>query len=445
MTAAARVLAEIDRRQDELVDLAATLVGFDTTVRGEADEPARDEADLQAYLADRLRAAGASVDLWTPAPGDLPRSAQTPEGLGFEGRPQLIARFAGTGGGRSLVFNGHVDVVSAEPRKDWSSDPFRADLRDGRLYGRGACDMKGGVAAMVLAAEVIAGLGLRLPGDLLVSTATDEEWNGAGTLAAVAYGLRADAGIVPEPTDLGVVSANRGILGGAVTVAGRPGHAEYPPGDWRQGGAVNAIEKMMPVLTALQRLREDWARRPELTHPLLPVPSIVPTMIKGGEWWVSYPASCEVSLDVTFLPVQADGEGYASRVRAEIEAAVLAAVAADPWLAAHPPRFAWETELSPAEVPADHRLVHTLQSAAARLGRPAAVTGDASWSDAGTLTRLGGTPSVCLGPTATRPDGSALLHTVDEYVEVADLLATAKVLALSALDLTAAPAAARAA
>ncbi|MGW1549553.1 ArgE/DapE family deacylase [Streptomyces sp. NPDC002346] len=434
---AAGLLAEIDRRADDLIGLTCDLVRFDTTVRGDASESARDEADLQEYLAGRLRRAGATVDVFTPKPGDLPDSPQTPPGLGFDGRPQLIARFPGTGGGRSLLFNGHIDVVSAEPRSEWTSDPFRAEVRDGRLYGRGTCDMKGGIAAAVIAAETLAALGIRLPGDLLINTATDEEWNGAGTLASVGYGVRADAAVVPEPTDLDVVTAQRGILGGRVTVAGRPGHAEHPPGDWRSGGAVNAIEKTLPVLAALGRLRERWADDPAHRHPLLPPPSIVPTTIKGGEWWVTYPASCEVALDITYLPVQADGGGWASRVRHDIERAVRDACAGDGWLTAHPPRFTWDTELPPAEVPAGHPLVHALASSATALGRTPRVLGEPSWTDAATLTRLGNTPAVCLGPTATRPDGSPTLHTIDEYIEVADLIDTAKALALAALSMTA--------
>ena len=111
-----------------------------------------------------------------------------------------MARFAGRGGGRSLLFNGHIDVVSAEPLDRWTSDPFRAEVRDGRLYGRGACDMKGGVGCMVLAAEVLSQLGVPLRGDLLVATNTDEESSGAGGMALVHHGVAADGAIVTEPT-----------------------------------------------------------------------------------------------------------------------------------------------------------------------------------------------------------------------------------------------------
>ena len=147
-----RVCDAIAGRLDDLVELASALIGFDTTARRPGD-PAREESALQQHLADRLANAGADVDLFEP---DADRMAGKPlvtPGLEFGGRPQLIATRRGRGAGRSLVLNGHIDVVSAEPRGEWTADPFTAEVRDGRLYGRGACDMKGGIASMVLAVE----------------------------------------------------------------------------------------------------------------------------------------------------------------------------------------------------------------------------------------------------------------------------------------------------
>src|SRR4051794_11623776 len=136
-----RVVEEIERRRTDLVDLLATLVAFDTRAPGPELAP-RDEAALQEHLAGRLRAAGLDVDVWEPDAAALPAERYGfPAGYHFRGRPQLVARRAGTGGGRSLLLNGHVDVVTPEPLEQWSSDPFRADIRDGRLHGRGACDM----------------------------------------------------------------------------------------------------------------------------------------------------------------------------------------------------------------------------------------------------------------------------------------------------------------
>ena len=163
--------------RDELVGLVVDLVGFDTTAR-EPTDPPRQEADLQSYLADRLSAAGASIDLWEPEAGSLRSPRQVPPGLSFAGRPQLAATFSGEGGGRSLLMNGHIDAVTPDPIDAWTSDPWNAAERDGKLYGVGASDMKSGVACMAYAAEVLARLGVRLQGDLTVHTNTDEESSG---------------------------------------------------------------------------------------------------------------------------------------------------------------------------------------------------------------------------------------------------------------------------
>ena len=158
------VVDEIDRRGEELVELASALIRFDTEAR-EPEHPPREEAAFQEYLAGRLAALGAQIDLWEPAREDVHGSRLVPAGgLGFAGRPQLAARFPGAGGGRSLLLNGHIDVVSSAPRDAWTSDPNEPEVRHGKLYGRGSCDMKGGIAAMTFAAEVIAALGVRVSG-----------------------------------------------------------------------------------------------------------------------------------------------------------------------------------------------------------------------------------------------------------------------------------------
>ena len=277
-----RILEDVAAREDDLVELTRKLVSFDTTTRAHDAEPAREEEALQRFLAARLRELGAETDLWTPDPGDLPQAPQLPQGATFEGRPQLLARFPGTGGGKSLVMNGHIDVVSAEPKNQWAADPFKAFVDGRRLVGRGTCDMKGGIAAMVVAMQVLKEAGIPLAGDVLINTVTDEEMNGAGTVASLARGLRADYGIVPEPSDLRICTANRGILAGRITFAGRPGHADIPQPHWKDGGAVNAIEEALPALFALQQLRQRWARETFPGGSTLPAGNIVPTTIKIG-------------------------------------------------------------------------------------------------------------------------------------------------------------------
>ncbi len=422
-----RVLDAVRAAEGELVELTSALVALDTTARAAPDAPARQEAALQELLAARLAAAGAVVDVWEPRPEDVGGTRQV-EPLGFAGRPQLAATFPGTGGGRSLLLNGHIDVVTPEPVDRWTTPPFTPRVRDGRLYGRGACDMKGGVACLVLAAEILARLGLRLAGDLVVNTVTDEESSGAGGIAAVRHGVRADAGIVPEPTGFAVWVACRGSLTPTITVDGRPGHAELAQPHWSAGGAVNAIEKMGVVLDAVTRLREEWRLRPDKQHPHLAPGTVVPVLVSGGEWFVSYPASCRLTCEVMYLPGEADGDGWGRRVEREFGDWLERAAQGDPWLREHPPAVSWAYDIPPAEVPADHPLVGVVQAASADVGEPATIGGLDSWFDAATFTRLGGTPCIGYGPRAI-----ARAHTIDEFVPVEDLVRCCQALALAAL------------
>ncbi len=419
-----RIFNAVAEGRDELVDLTTRLIAFDTTARTPG-EPAREEADLQRYLAKRMTAAGAAIDLWEPTADDVAGSRQIPEPIEFVDRPQLAARFRGSGGGPSLLLNGHIDVVPCEPRDRWTSDPLRAEVRGGDLYGRGACDMKGGVAAMVFAAEVLARLGVRLRGDVIVNTVTDEESSGAGGLAAVQHGVRADAGIVTEPTAFELWTCCRGSLSPSITVAGRPGHAEMAQPHWREGGAVNAIEV---VLEAVRTLREIWRTSPEQQHPHLSPGDIVPVLVRGGEWAVTYPASATLDCELMYLPGRADADGWGTAVEAEVDEWIRRHCSGDEWLAEHPPRVAWSLDIPPYQVDPAHPIVDVMLESSRRVGEPSRLSGLDSWFDAASYSRFGKTPCVGWGPRSI-----AWAHTIDEYVPVDDLVRCAQGLALAAI------------
>lgn len=420
-----RVCSAIADREPHLVELLRALIRLDTTTHAHGS-PARDEAELQTLLAERLGAAGAEIRLWEPETASIAGHPMVPDGFTFAGRPQLAARFPGTGAGRTLLLNGHIDVVGVEPLDGWSHDPFAAVIADGIVHGRGACDMKGGVASMVVAAETLARLGVPLAGDLIVNTVSEEESTGAGGLA-MARTLEADAAIVPEPSGLDVWVACRGSLLPTITVEGRAGHAGIPQRPPEEGGAVNAIEKMSIVLDAVRMLRDEWSRRP--SHPYLSPGDCVPTIVAGGEWVVSYPASCRLDCHIEYLPDQADEHGWGSRVEQEFCDWILRATAADPWLAAHPPRIDWLIGgVPPAEVPTDHPIVTSALASARAVGRPSKLGGLENWHDGATLTVEAGIPSICLGPGDIN-----LAHTSSESVPVADLVACAQALAVTAM------------
>jgi acetylornithine deacetylase len=408
----------VEEGRDELVALARELVALDTTAREVGDRP-HDEERLQRLLAGRLEKIGAEIDLWEPEPTGT-GNRHVPDGLTFEGRPQLAARLEGRGGGRSLLLNGHIDAVPAGAPELWTSGPFAAEVRDGRLYGRGAADMKAGIAGMLFALETLRRLDVRLAGDAVFSTVTDEESSGAGGWAAVRRGVSADAGICAEPTDFDVWVACRGSLTPRITARGRAGHAELRQPHWRAGGAVNAIDKMRIVLDAVDRLREDWRERPDMRHPYLSPGDIVPTVISGGDWEVTYPASCTLVCEVIYPPSQVGEDGTARGLEAEIKQTIDAAAAADPWLREHPLEWFWDCDIVPAEVDPAHPIVETSLAAGAAVSRAGRVSGFDSWHDGATFTRFGATPTVCFGPGIT-----AAAHTVDESIVVDDLVAFA--------------------
>jgi acetylornithine deacetylase len=416
-----QVCEHIAQREGELVALLQALIGFDTVAASGSELPA-----LQQHLAGRLERAAAHVTVEEPDPAVVAGHPFAPEGFTFAGQPQLVARFRGAGGGRTLLLNGHVDVVSVEPRDAWSTDPFGGEVRDGAVYGRGSCDMKGGVAAMVFAAEALAELGVRLRGDLLVNTVTEEETTGAGGLAS-ARTLQADAAIVPEPSGLGVWIACRGSLLAAIEVEGRAGHAGLARRHHSEGGAVNAVEKAAYVLEAIRRLNDEWALRPR--HPLLSPAECVTTAIHGGEWMVSHPARCRIDCHFEYLPGQADANGWGSLVEREFEAWIADAAAADPWLREHPPRVEWLLgAVPPAEVAAHEPIVETLLGAQRDLGRAARVGGLDNWHDGATLITEGGIPAVNYGPGDVY-----LAHAADERVPIAELVACAQGIAVAAM------------
>lgn len=425
-----RLLAAIADRRDEFERLACELVAFDTTARMPGDPPRR-EADLQELLGERLRRAGAAVEVWEPEPRAIAPWARQigVEELSFEGRPQLVARWPGQGGGRSLILNGHIDAVAPEPLDRWSVPPFAGEVVDGRLIGRGAVDMKGGIAAMVIAAEtVIAELGA-LGGELIVNTVTDEESSGAGALACIAAGLSADAVVVPEPTGFEVWVACRGSLTPTFRVRGRAGHAELPQPPWQDGGAVNAIEKLRVVLDAVEALRDSWHEREDQRHPFLAPGTIVPVLVDGGEWFVTYPAEARLTCELMYLPGSADEHGEGRLVERELVEWIERAVqeSGDEWLIENPPEIEWSSDIPPAEIDPDHPLATTMSGAAADAGLATRLAGFDSWHDGASFVRTKGIPAVAFGPPET-----ASAHTFDESVLVDDLVRCAEALALAA-------------
>lgn len=359
---------------ETLTDLLAALVRLDSTnpslVPGGAGE-----THIAQFVVAWLASRGIPAELIEAAPG----------------RPSVVARVRGTGGGRSLLLCAHLDTVGTEGM----DAPFEPAVRDGRLYGRGAYDMKAGLTAILLALEDASRSALR--GDVVLTAVADEEHASLGMQAVLEH-VTADAAIVTEPTELGVSVAHKGFTWHEITTHGRAAHGSRPD------LGVDAIAHMGRVLGELEALGRELATRD--AHPLLGHGSLHASLISGGQELSSYPERCTLLVERRTLP----GETPAQTAQ-EIEAR-LARLGADP-------QFRTEHRLTLARDPfgiaVDAPIVQALGRAAAGvLGAPPAVIGQSFWMDSAFLAAAG-IPTVVFGPRG----GGA--HATEEWVELASV------------------------
>lgn len=419
--------AYLESTRAELVTLVQTLVRLDTTsvdLSPGSERTSNAEGEVQAVVADQLAEAGCEIVQWEPDPRELADHPMMPPWHHWRGRPITIGILRGSGHGRSLLINGHVDVVSAGDYGTWTAHPFAAEVREGRVIGRGACDMKGGLASALFALKALRACNVHLEGDVIFEAVTDEETYGIGTIAAIQRGYRADAGIVPEPTKLDLWIATRGILHGKCTVTGRSAHAEMNQPSWQDGGGVNAIVKTARIIGALEELARVWETRPDKRHPMLGTPEIHPTLIRGGRFISNVPEQCELSINSTYLPSDADQGGFGSEPRAEIEEAVSRLATDDGWLAEHSPTWTWLTDYPPAEIDADADVLGIVRRVASGLQLDVALRGIDTAYDGALLTRFAKTPSPAWGPGELR-----FAHAPDESIGIEELVLAARLYA----------------
>ena len=402
----------VTAHQEELFSLTEALVAFETPC-----PPGRNTEAIQRFLSEILRAWGAEVRPFPLYPGDN----------------QVVARFAGRGGGgRSLLINGHVDVASTASGEPWSHPPFVPVRRGGRIYGRGATDMKGGIAAALSALRAVLETRGRPRGDILVHLVTGEEMGEGGTLLALEHTPPVDLALVPEPTAGEISIGQGGVITGWITI--QNAHTYHDAVRRRMihaGGGVDgasAIEKMVVVLQALRELERYWGVMK--SHPGFPpgTSTINPAVIEGGRHPAFVADRCALWVTVHFYPRET-----AEMVTAEIERTVRAAADADPWLRRHPPVFRWggrsmieeRGETFPAfETDPAHPGVVLLARAHGEVhGAPPPTRMSPSVCDAGWLAERG-IPVVVYGP-----GGWEQAHAIDEAVATEDLLACARVYA----------------
>jgi acetylornithine deacetylase len=410
----AEVLNRIDR-DAMLADLSA-LISIES-LGGQ-------ESAAQEWMSRRMRQMAVDVDTWNIDVAALRTheafSMEVPRdtGLGVVGT-------LGDGAGPTLVLNGHVDVVPVGDITQWTAPPFTATLRDGRVLGRGACDMKGGLAAALAAMRALIDAGVRLPGRVALHSVIAEEDGGAGTLATLLRGHGGDGALSMEPTELMLAPAHAGALSFRIRVPGLSAH-----GCVREEG-VSALETFRPVHDALLAVEADRNRR--LRQPLferyrLPYALSI-GKVSAGDWPSSVPdlLLCEGRYGI------APGEDAAS-AKQEFEDAVAYAAQRDAYLQEHAPSVEWwGGQFMPAITASNATIVTTTQRAIeAVTGEPPRVEGMTYGADMRLLVNQGGIPTVLFGPGNVRR-----AHRPDEFVPVEDLITVARVIAILALRFTA--------
>jgi acetylornithine deacetylase/succinyl-diaminopimelate desuccinylase family protein len=422
----AALCSAVDQLADELtgaVSSAIRIPSVTPTYPGvEYSEHVGKEGAVSRLVGDLLGAAGCDVDLFAVK----------------EGRENCVGVLRGAGDGRSLILNGHVDVVPGGPAADWGDgDPYSGRIADGHVWGRGACDMKGGLLASVYAVIALQRAGVRLAGDLIVEAVVGEEAmeHQFGTSACVERGYRADAAIVAEPSAppvrLGVVPVTPGVLRFVVTIIGKRTHPAMRGSTIHPGGGgweigVNAVDKAFHVYQALRLREEEWGltRR----HPLFAPGQFVihPGVVVASPRGQLDPFFIADHATLDYIVIYHPDE-EAEVVRAEIGDVVATAARLDGWLRTHPPTIEWKHHWPPSRVDPAHPIVTaTCRAHEAVTGHEAAVFGWSAVHD-GTFLNQAGIPAIACGPGDIR-----LAHAVDEHVPMNDLIEACKTYAVLA-------------
>jgi acetylornithine deacetylase len=410
-------LSELEQQAVEAVDAEWTAGVARQLVR--VPSVTGDEGAVQDLVASRLADAGCVVERLEIDPADARRDPDWPGDEMPRDRLPIVLGRLGPTGGRRIVLVGHVDVVPVGDPATWSHDPWAGEVVGDRLYGRGAVDMKGGVASILgaVAALTASGLAEGLGGEILVASVPSEEDGGQGMLAAIRAGVTGDMAVITEPTGLDVVIAHAGAITFKLTVPGRAAHASVR----REG--VSALDNLQTLVRALEA--DETARNVTETDPLmtahgLPYATII-GKVSGGDWASTVIDRIEaegrygVKLGQTWRDAERD-----------LQRAIDDANESDPFLRDHPATVELTGgKFSSSRVPADHPLPVGLAGVVSALtGREPQMTGEPYGADMRLLVNEGNTPTVIFGPGDKR-----VAHSADEWVSLAEVADCARVLA----------------
>ena len=423
-----KVLNQIDSMKNEIIDLTSKVVKIQSVnpqyVGVDVDKVTGGETENNEVLKPVVEGFNCKAEFITI---DKKRS-------------NLAAILKGSGGGKSLILNGHIDTVPFGDPKLWSgNDPISGKVVNNKLYGRGSTDMKGGIVSMIKALEAITKSGIKLKGDVIIQSVVGEETmsHDIGTSAVTNAGYKADAAIVTEPTDpptkLSVSPITIGVLWFGIEIEGKPTHCTVRDELIRAGGGgdeigVNAIEKGIKIVGALQELEQEWGITKQ--HPLFKPGhfTIHPGVFHGAPKGLEVPFVISDLCTIEYA-VMCHPNEKVEDIKNEIETCIIRRAKSDSWLSKNMPKIEWKMHWPPAEIPQNHPIVKTLcHSHENTTGMKAQIHGFPAVCDAAWLNKLN-IPSVVYGP------GNLMLaHGIDEYVETNDLILSSKAISSTILN-----------
>lgn len=378
------------------------------------------ESSAQAVVIEKCRELGLRLDIWEIGDEALRNHSKfCSDRSNFVGNPNVVGVLPGSGGGRSIILNSHIDVVPEGDIEKWEDDPFSGVIKNGKLFGRGSTDMKGGSAALLLAIEAIRATDIKLKGDVIFESVIEEESGGAGTLACLLRGYTADAAIIPEPTNMKFFPKQQGSMWFRITVHGKSAH-----GGTRYEG-MSAIDKAYQVIQKIHELEK--VRNERINDPLyekikIPIPINI-GKITSGTWPSSVPdlAIIEGRMGVSPNETMEGAEKEMKEVLDELKTI-------DPWFKLYPPTIEWfGGRWLPGNLETNHPFIEAVAGSYRSVMNQNAVIEASPWgTDGGLLSQVGQIPVLVFGPGVTE-----VAHDANEYIHLKDMYTTAEIIAIS--------------
>ena len=415
-----RVLGAIERNRNKMIDFLVNLIKYPSLIGN--------EHPIQIYIANKLKEIGLKVESWEPDINLLLKhKAFIPYekiiNLKYKNRPNVVGILKGKRKGKSIILNGHVDVVTPEPLHEWNDEPFAGIIKNGMIIGRGASDMKSGLAAMIFAVESIRNVGISLDGDVIFQSVIDEEYDGAGTLSCILKGYKADGALIAEPSDLKIVIGHAGVARFNICINGKSVHPSI------KSKGINAIDKAFKIYRSLKSL--DKRRNKLVTNELFnrniypDITGVLVSSINAGSWGSTVPANAKMHCRVGFLPNES-----IQKVKSEMVEILKKGSKNDDWLRKNPPKLETSAFVEPACLNINDPIINTMKfSYREFFKKEAKITSSPAGSDMRLFINYAKMPTIWFGPGSLEK-----AHSANETVSIEDYINATKVIALFLLN-----------